>query len=296
MTGVSEAADAAQAQAVETIRQAAPWIERCARGGYGARGVVYLTIGALAAAAAFGLGGGATDMRGAIHALGGVLAGPLGRALLGALAAGLAGYAAWRLVMATVDPECRPDRRGRWYRVFVRLGYLGSAAIHVKLAYEAARLALGAGATQGHFTRGAIAWVLTVPLGRWLVMATGAGIVVAGGWQCWRAAASDVCRRLDVGRLGPPASTTIGAIGRAGIASRGVVFVVLGMLLMHAGWRYDPDRADSLADAIREIGAWRLDAPLGGLFGAVALGLAAFGVWELLQARYRRIDPAPRGR
>jgi hypothetical protein len=293
MTDVTEAADAAHAQAVATIRRVAPWIERCARWGYGARGIVYLTIGGLAAAAAFGLGGGAADMRGAIHVLGSIVAGPLGRALLGGLAAGLAGYAAWRLVTAAVDPE---RRRDRWYRRFVRLGYLGSAAIHVKLAYEAARLALGLGATSGHFTRGVIAWGLTVPLGRWLVVAAGAGIVLAGLWQCWRAAARDVCRRLDLRRLGARAAATVAAIGRAGIASRGLVFVVLGTLLMHAGRRYDPDAADSLADAIREIGGWRLDAPLGGLFGAVALGLAAFGVWELLQARWRRIDPVPRGR
>jgi hypothetical protein len=290
---MSEAVDAAHAQAVETIRQAAPWIERFARWGYGARGVVYLTIGALAAGAALGLGGGATDMRGALHTLGGVVTGPLGRALLGGLAAGLAGYAAWQLVMAVVDPE---RRRDRWYRVFVRLGYLGSAAVHVKLAYEATRLALGFGATSGHFTRGVIAWGLTMPLGRWLVMAIGAGVVIAGGWQCWRAAMRDVCRRLDLGRLGPGACAVIAATGRVGIASRGVVFLVLGILLIHAGWRYDPDEADSFADAIRTLGGWRLDAPLGGIFGVVALGLTAFGVWELLQARWRRIEPVPRVR
>ncbi|HEU4698389.1 MAG TPA: DUF1206 domain-containing protein [Gemmatimonadales bacterium] len=297
-TGASAAAAAAAAAAADataaaeaTIREIAPWIERAARGGYAARGVVYLTIGALAAAAALGLGGGTTDMHGALRALGGIVAGTLGRVLLAALALGLLGYTAWRLVLALTDPE---RRRDGWHRPFVRLGYLVSAGIHAQLAVEAARLALGLGHARGHFARRAIAWGLGVPLGRWLVVGVGAGIAVYGLAQLWRAAFRDVCRRLDFGALGPQGCRTIRLLGRVGIASRGLVFLVLGWLLVQAARHVDPAAADSIADALRSIGRWRPGAPLGGVFALVALGLAAFGAWELLQARYRRIRPVRR--
>jgi hypothetical protein len=44
----------------------APWIERLARVGYTAKGILYITIGYLAAEAALGAGGRVTDTRGAL--------------------------------------------------------------------------------------------------------------------------------------------------------------------------------------------------------------------------------------
>jgi hypothetical protein len=70
-----------------------------ARAGLVARGVVYGIVGILALKLAIGSGGKATTQRGALMTL---AREPFGQALLIATAAGLAGYAMWRLVRAGV--------------------------------------------------------------------------------------------------------------------------------------------------------------------------------------------------
>jgi Domain of Unknown Function (DUF1206) len=93
-------------------RKISPWIERLARFGYLAYGVVYVLVGVLALQAAFGGGGGAPGQEGALRSillapLGKVLLGletlarqPFGPYLLGAVAAGLVAYGAFMFVMA----------------------------------------------------------------------------------------------------------------------------------------------------------------------------------------------------
>src|SRR5512141_495037 len=120
------------------------WVDRFARAGYAAKGVVYLLIGVLALQAAAGVGGRTTGTSGALHVL---LRQPLGRWLLALVAVGLTGCAAWRLYCAAADPK-HPGRRD-WKRAAVRVGYTMSALIHGGIAWQAARLALGWGGGAG---------------------------------------------------------------------------------------------------------------------------------------------------
>jgi hypothetical protein len=78
----------------------APWIERMARVGYTAKGMLYITIGYLAAMAGLGRGGGVTDTGGAMRQ---VKSASLGQPLLLVIAAGLLGYAGWRLRPLTAE-------------------------------------------------------------------------------------------------------------------------------------------------------------------------------------------------
>ena len=76
-------------------------------------------------------------------------------------------------------------------------------------------------------------------------------------------------------------------IGRLGIVARALVFGMIGALLIRAGWRFAGYHAQGMAGALRAIqaqpyGPW--------LLGAVAAGLAAFGVFQFLQALLRPID------
>ena len=75
---------------------------------------------------------------------------------------------------------------------------------------------------------------------------------------------------------------TIGS--RFGIAARGVVFVAIAFLLARAAARHDPTGAGGLGDALgtlARLGRWPS--------AAIALGLVAYGVYQLVNARYRRI-------
>src|SRR5690606_12620929 len=69
---------------------ARPWVEKLARAGYAAKGVLYVTIGSLALMLAVGEGGQTAGSRDALAMLGQQ---PFGQILLFVMAVGLAGYA-----------------------------------------------------------------------------------------------------------------------------------------------------------------------------------------------------------
>jgi hypothetical protein len=77
----------------------------------------------------------------------------------------------------------------------------------------------------------------------------------------------------------------VGVLGAAGQAARGVVFGMIGVFLVQAAVSYDPHKARGLDDSLRVLahGTWGRAALV-----AVAAGLAAFGAYSLLEARYRR--------
>jgi hypothetical protein len=110
-----------------------------ARFGYVAKGLVYVTMGGLAAAAALGAGGEDADAKSAIHA---IALGPAGRLLLGLVAIGLAGYALWCLVRTVFDP----DHLGNGAKVIVtRAGYAVVGIAYSTLAFAAYQIAAGTG-------------------------------------------------------------------------------------------------------------------------------------------------------
>jgi Domain of Unknown Function (DUF1206) len=277
--------DHVQESAKRAVRGGAPWIERLARVGFVAKGLVYLIIGGLALQAALGRGGETTGSEGALLT---ILRQPYGRVLLFIVAIGLAGYAAWRFVQAGLDPEGM-GRDGN--RVLQRVGYAISGVIHAGLALAAARMALGFGQGENRDS-GAQDWtalVLAQPLGRWIVAAVGLGIVAFGLAELVRAYRTDLPKQLDLSRLDPSARKWVVRFGRMGMAARGIVFALIGGFLVRAALTYDSSQARGLGGALESLhgqpyGPW--------LLALVAIGLIAFGVFELVQARYRRIYAA----
>ena len=78
------------------------WVERAGRAGYVAKGVIYGLIGLVAIQVPLGLEEEPEDRQGALRMVGQQ---PFGELLLLVLAAGLAGYALWRLAQALFDTE-----------------------------------------------------------------------------------------------------------------------------------------------------------------------------------------------
>ena len=152
------------------VREAAPWIERLARFGYAAKGVVYVLVGVLAARAAVGAGGEVTDSEGAFRT---VLQQPFGKFLLMAIGIGLAGYALWRFIAAITDAEGHgSDAKGLGARAFmVRTG-----AIHAALAIQAFRFASGKGQGGGNEAAQMSGSVMDKPFGQFLLGAAGSCI------------------------------------------------------------------------------------------------------------------------
>lgn len=272
-------------QARRMEREAEPWVEGLARLGYAAKGVVYVTIGALAVRAATGSGGGTTGSEGAIQS---ISRQPLGRAMAAALALGLVGYALWRAVQAVRDPERKgTDGKG----ITIRISYGISGIVHFALAVEAARLALrgpgGDGAESGVDSRTAL--LMEQPFGRWLVAAVGLIILAFGAYELYRGYAGNVAKRLHLHDVDRDTRRWIERAGRLGYGARGVVFAIIGYFLVQAARHYDPAEARGLGGALESLqeesyGPWVL--------GVVAIGLVAYGIFSLVNSRYRRIDPA----
>ncbi|HUR95910.1 MAG TPA: DUF1206 domain-containing protein [Gemmatimonadales bacterium] len=261
---------------------ARPWIERLARVGYLAKGAVYLLIGVLALQAAAGSGGRTTDTSGAFEVL---LRQPFGNWLLWLVAIGLAGYGVWRLVCAAVDPEHRGEKTG-WKRRAVRVGYAISGSIHGGLAWEAARLAMGDGGGQGGQADSRTAQLMNAPFGPWLVGLAALGVAGYGVAQIVRGFRRDAISKMRLSELGADERRMVLRAARAGLVSRGVVFGLIALFLARAALHHDPSEAGGLREALQTL-ARQPYAPF--VLGAVALGLAAYGAYQLALARYRVI-------
>jgi len=259
--------------------QAAPWIERLARLGFVAKGVLYLTIGVLSARSAIGAGGHTvTDSHDAMD----VLNGAFGRPLLGILAVGLAGYGVWLMVSAFTDAEGHGrDAKGVATRVSAAIRGL----VHLALAGTAVSLALWQGSGGGHDEKARhwTAHLLEAPGGGYLVWGVAAGIGGYGIHQLYRAWSAQLDKQLDLD-LRDAARRVVIAISRFGIAARAVVFVSIAVLFGRAALTHDANHAGGTGESMRELfafGRWP--------FAMIAAGVAAYGIYQLIEARFRRI-------
>jgi hypothetical protein len=261
-------------------KQVAPWVEWLARIGYAAKALLYITIGVLAAQAGLGRGGRTTDTQGALRT---VHDASFGRIALIIIAAGLAGYALWRLVEAVIDPDGRgSDLKG----IALRASFAARGIFHGALGLTAFRLAgrerPGAQADQiGHWT----GVVFGLPAGQLLVWLLALSIAGYGIYQLYRAYASKLSSQLELSRLDPSTRHWVVGVSRFGIAARGVVFCLVGYLMARAAMQHDATQAGGVRKSLGVL------AGLGqSPFVIVALGLIAYGVYELVNARYRRIN------
>lgn len=252
--------------------------EVLSRAGFIARGIVYGLIGVLAVALALGAGGKATNQQGALET---VAAQPLGRVLLVAIAAGLGGYALWRLVRAALGrgPEDARDN------LIDRIAGFGSGVVYAFLCYVAAKIVAGARAGNGgvqHKTAGILGW----PGGQWLVGIAGIVLVGIGLYQGYRAITQEFLDDAKVGEMDARTRRLVTAVGVVGHLARMVVFGLVGIFLVKAAVDYNPHAAVGVGGALARL----LHEPFGNaLLAVVAAGLVAFGLYSITDARYHRL-------
>jgi uncharacterized membrane protein YidH (DUF202 family) len=262
------------------VHQLRPWVRRLARLGLGARGVVYLIVGGLAAQHALGSGGETTDSRGAIRHLG---HSTFGDVLLVLVAAGLLGYAAWRFLQAIHDTEGKgSDAKG----LAVRLAYAGKGLVHAGLALTPIRmLARGDGGRDGQ-VQSWTARLMAQEWGTWMVAGVGVAVIGAGLYQVVKGVRRSFRDHLDGRAMSPAMRRWAERAGTFGYVAHGVVFGIVGGFLVQAARRADPGQAKGLEAALDTL----LRQPHGQLLlAAVALGLVAYGLLSFVEARYRAI-------
>lgn len=251
-----------------------------ARTGFASKGIVYLLLGLLALRAGIGEGGRVTDPLGALATL---LAQPFGRLALSAIAVGLALYALWRFLEAFADA----NRVGRERKALAtRLAWGLSGAAYALLSVDTARLVIGR-------PRGSDAAVpdtlLTSPLAPWLISVIAIAVIAYGIKELRAGFAHRLSERLNLRQLSRESGPLIVTLCRVGLMARALTLIALGIVLLRA--RSNPYRASAetdISDSLQLIaalsaGPW--------LFVPVAAGLMAYGIYQLVHARYRQIVP-----
>lgn len=242
------------------------WLTRL---GFASRGLLYLIIATLV------IGTGQTeDLTGALEYVGQ----GAGKLLLIALAAGLATYGLWRLSDAALGTE---HGGGDTKALGKRVAAAVIGGIYLYLAYKAVRVLLaGRAGTMGAEQQAEK--VLDLPGGELVLFATALILAVAGGNQLWKAMNCSFMRRL---REGAGQQPWIKWMGRFGYAARGVIFLVLGWLIYRAAADHSASEAGNLEKA--------LDVLQGPFLIPIAAGLMLFGLFSLVEARFRAIHRPP---
>jgi hypothetical protein len=248
--------------------------------GLGARAVVYAVISYLAFdIAIFRTAPTQTNGQGALAE---VARQPAGSELLGVLATGLLAYALWRLMGALA-----PDGSGT-VTGWKRAGWLAAAVVYVGLFAQALRIVMdgqGSGGPTNH-PRPYVATVLHWPGGSIWVGLAGFAVVAAGIALAAWGLVHDFRSELTTGHLDHSGQVIAQATGALGNLTRGLLVLLFGAYLVVAAVTDNPTTVKS-PDLLLLTATNRPFGPL--LIGLVALGLLAFCVFSLFEARFRAL-------
>jgi len=266
-------------------RAARAWRDPLGRAGIAARGVLYLVLGVLAIQFARGdTGSQEVNQTGAFEK---VAEQPFGKVLLVVLVGGLAALALWRFVQAALGDPVEGDEAKD------RAKFAGKGIIYTSLTITAAKVAAdawsggpkdtaasNAGDQQQQKTTSTL---FDLPGGRFLVVLLGLVLIGMAVYHVWHHAVQASFMK----RLAPPSQAVqpVEVIGRVGHAARAVVLAISGVFFVVAAAQHDPNKSKGVSGSLQQMAqhSWgRL------VLWGTAIGLLAFGVYCLSEAKYRK--------
>jgi len=257
---------------------AKPWVKKIAQAGYISKGVVYVLLGLLGFMAAFELTkDNEANQSGALQFVKDL---PAGTVLLLVLALGLVCYSTWRGIQAFYNPK---QEETKWTK---RLRYAFSALSYLALAYTALRAVFEATSNKGGDRNQKLAGeLMNQPLGQVLVGLAALLFVGVGIYQIYYGYSEKYRKHVKNLSLQSQHASTLLKSGKIGYISRGVVWLVIGVLFFRAAIHSAANEAGSTSKAFRFIE----NSPFGSyLLGALGLGLVAYGIFNFIRARYER--------
>jgi hypothetical protein len=249
-----------------------------ARLGFTARGVIYVLIGLLALAIAFGKRAPAADRTGALQL---VAAQPFGKVLLWLLVVGFAAMSLWRFAQAVYGvkgdghhggDEALAACRGVVYAVFsfgtwhfVQQNLLPQSTNQQSTDFTAKAMAHSGG--------------------RILVVVVGIVIVGIGLYMIRQGVTKGFLEDLQFAGTSARTRTLVERLGMIGNVARGVVFAAIGVFMVIAAVHFDPAQAKGIDATLRSFA----HTPLGPwLLAVVAVGMSVFGIYSMCEARWHR--------
>ena len=256
--------------------EASPLLNLLARSGYAARGVVYLLVGATTALSAVGAASGEESPREAIASMIGDTGSEV---LLAIIVAGLVGFVVWRLTQTF----CDTDRHGTDAKgLVIRAGLFMSAVSYGFLAIYAIALLAGWTTADG----GRSSWASRLfhwPFGLWLIAGVGLVIIGVGLAHFFKGVRAGFEKHFE---MDEQLLTVLSPICQFGLIARGVVFLIIGGFFIAAAATSDPSEVGGTSKALD----WLSQSDLGWIaLLVVAVGLLAFGIYSLIESRWRRV-------
>lgn len=270
---------AAGTAAEDTAQQARdnPALEWLAKVGTAVYGVMYVVVGWLALQIAFGEPAGQASGQGALRK---IAHQPFGEVLLWVACAGFVALVVWKACEAVAGHKDKDGGK----RVAARAGSAAKAIVFAVLAFLAFQTVTGSSGG-GKSEDGYTAQLMQMPLGQALVVALGLAIAGYGVFSVYKGLSDKWRKSLESGGRSGDIGKAVTVLARTGYSSRGVAFIVIGGLFGWAGLTHDADKSGGLDQALLTL----RDAPFGKvLLVAVAIGLACFGVFNVVKAWYLR--------
>ena len=241
-----------------------PLLEKGARLGYGASGVLHLLLAWVTIQLAWTSGGEQADQSGALQQLAG---NGFGQALLWVLLVGFVLLALWQATEAIAWGEAKDRAKAA-----------AKAVTYAVLAWTTVSvLTNGSGGGSG----GATSSLMSSGLGRVLVGLVGLGVIAVGGYHVVKGWKEKFLEDLE----SSPAPWVPKA-GKVGYIGKGGALAVVGVLLVVAAVQSDPEKAQGLDAALHTLAGL----PFGPvLLTLIALGFAAYGVYAFGRARHAKV-------
>ena len=198
----------------------------------------------------------------------------MGRLALIGIVVGFGALAALEAMVASRSRESGRDR----------LVAAGKALVYAGLAGTALAVALhhpvGGGNQE---VVDVTARVMRATGGRLLVGAAGLAFGVGGVVLFVKGLRKSYDREVDLSSAPPGARRIVETLGIVGMTARGAIFALIGYFIVQAAVTFDPEDAKGIDGVLKSLAA----EPFGSLLLAVmAGGLAAFGVFSLIEVRY----------
>jgi hypothetical protein len=168
-----------------------------------------------------------------------------------------------------------------WLEHLTRGGLVGYGIIHLLFAWLILQIAFDGSSTDGDQS-GALHKLAEEPFGTFAGIAIaviGAGLVIYGVRKRFE-------KHLKTSQMTAQMRRISLRLGVTGYVAKGAAYGIAGVLFLVAAVKYDPDKARGLDATLSGLsqqayGPW--------LLALTALGIAAYGLFSIVQSRYRKV-------
>ena len=248
------------------------WLERLTRAGFIGYGILHLIFAYVITKIAFGGSAEDGEQSGAMNDL---AEEPFGAVLIVVIVIGLVAMAVWQALEIFVQR-----------RIVERLASAGRVAFYLYLAWNGVKVLRGKKTSSADTQQSAAEGLLASSAGRIAVVLAGVAVLAIGAFLAFAGITKRFEKHLKVSRMTAGMRRLTRRLGMAGYTAKGLAYGIAGVLFVVAALQYDPDKARGLDAALRALagqsyGTW--------LLLVTALGFAAYGLFALAEARYRKV-------